>query len=72
MTDVAQQCSVLQVISGDIDGITISSTGTHSCCAGSGVGSLRSFRFHKERCTVHLLLDAHFYRQNKYSCDDFL
>ena len=30
--DGAQQCSVLQVISGDIDGIVH----RHSCCAGSG------------------------------------
>ena len=36
-----------------------SSTGTNGTRAarGSGVGSFRSFRFHKERCTlVHLLL----------------
>ena len=33
---------------------------------GSGVGSFRSFRFHKERCTlVHLLLHTHFYQDKK-------
>ena len=43
-----------------------SSIGTHSCCTGfTGVGSFRSFRFHKERCTVHLLLHTHFYLDKK-------
>ena len=34
---------------------------------GLGVGSFRSFRFHKERCTllVHLLLHTHFYLDKK-------
>ena len=45
-----------------------SSTGTNGTRAarGSGVGSFRSFRFHKERCTlVHLLLHTHFYVDKK-------
>ena len=45
-----------------------SSTGTNGTRAarGSGVGSFRSFRFHKERCTlVHLLLHTHFYLDKK-------
>ena len=48
-----------------------SSTGTDGIPAarGSGVGSFRSFRFHKERCTlVHLLLDTHFYLDRKNTC----
>ena len=44
-----------------------SSTGTDGTPAarGSGVGSLRFFRFHKERCSVHLLLHTHFYLYKK-------
>ena len=40
-----------------------SSTGTNGTRAaqGSGVGSFRSFRFHKERCNlVHLLLHTRY------------
>ena len=45
----------------------VSSTGTDGTRAarGSGVGSFRSFRFHKERCAVHLLLHTHFYLDKK-------
>ena len=46
-----------------------SSTGTDGTRAarGSGVGSFRSFRFHKERCTLVplLLLHTHFYLDKK-------
>ena len=49
--DGAQQCSILQVISGDFDGII----DRHSCWAGFsmlGVGSFRSFRVSWVCCTV--------------------
>ena len=63
MTDGAQQCSVLKVISGDIDGIALT-----RAARGSGVGSFRSFRFHKERfTTVHLLLHTHYYLDKKHT-----
>ena len=66
VTDGAQQCSVLQVISSDIDGILH----RHSLLLRGVrllvVGCFRSFRFHKERCTtVHLLLHTHSYLDKK-------
>ena len=63
VTDGEQQCCVLQVISGDIDGII------HTPAArGSGVGSFRSFRFHKRAvfCT-HITSYTFLPRQKKYS-----
>ena len=63
MTDGAQRCNVLQVVSGDIDGII----DRHSLLL-RGVRVLVLFVlfvFTKERCTVHLLLHTHFYLDKK-------
>ena len=70
VTDGAQQCSVLHVISSDIDGILH----RHFLLL-RGVRVLVLFVlfvFTKERCTaVHLLLHTHSYLDKKYSCYNF-
>ena len=64
VTDGAQQCSVLQVISGDIDGILH----RHSLLLRAGLGcwffSFFSFSQRALYC-VHLLLRTHYYLDKK-------
>ena len=74
MTDGEQQCCVLQVISGDIDGII-----HRQSLLLRGVRVLVLFVlfvlfvFTKERCSVHILLHTLSYLdKKKYSGDTFL